>query len=323
MPSLATHFLFGQDVFKKADNSIERTIQKSSGAFRLGLQGPDIFFYDLLHSVISHSKNIGSKMHTQRTDIFFYHYIDYMKENNLYKNAIATSYLYGMLCHYSLDCISHPFVYYFTNLHDKSPEGKNKSLSIHCQFESDIDELLYMDRNGKNICDVKRSKFMDISQKEINVISPIIAHAISETYKCDISANYVRGSIKRGIKMNSLLNNRYGIKKPLTRLIEKPIIGSHIGTSLMFTRKLPSRICLNENHEKWHVPFNNKEMHSSFMDLYHQGTANATRLVLLARDVMEEKCSISKFIKSTGGMSYHTGLDWKLGDEMIFLKSNE
>ena len=48
MPSLATHFLFGQDVFKETDNSIERTIKKSFGAFRLGLQGPDIFFYDQL-----------------------------------------------------------------------------------------------------------------------------------------------------------------------------------------------------------------------------------------------------------------------------------
>jgi len=323
MPSLATHFLFGQDLFKKLDVTIEGTIKKSSGAFRLGLQGPDIFFYDLLHSVISGNQNIGSKMHTQRTDIFFYYYIEYLKDNNLYENSIATSYLYGMLCHYCLDCISHPFVYYFTNLHDKSPEGKNKSLSIHCQFESDIDELLYMDRNGKNICDVKRSKFMAISQGEIDVISPIIAHAISETYKCDITANYVRGSIKRGLKMNSLLNNRYGIKKPLIGFIEKPILGNHIGTSLMFTRKSPSRICLNENHEEWHIPYNNQKMHSSFMDLYNLGISDALWLVHMARDVMNKKCSISKFINSTGGMSYHTGLNWRLGDDMKFFKSNE
>jgi len=323
MPSLATHFLFGQDIFKKSDRSIQETIKKSSGAFRLGLQGPDIFFYDLLHSVIARSKNIGTKMHTQRTDIFFYHYIDYLKDYNLDKNATAISYLYGMLCHYSLDCISHPFVYYFTNLHDKSPEGKNKSLSIHCQFESDIDELLYMDRNGENICDVKRSRFMDISQKEIDVISPIIAHAISETYRSDITANYVKGSIKRCLKINRLLNNRYGIKKPVIGFIEKPIMGNHIGTSLMFNRKLPSRACLNEKYEEWHIPFNNKVMHSSFMDLYRHGMADATRLVQMASDVINKKCAISKFISSTGGMSYHTGLDWKLGDEMNFFKSNK
>ncbi|SEW45102.1 zinc dependent phospholipase C family protein [[Clostridium] fimetarium] len=323
MPSLATHFLFGQDVFKKVDISTKHTIKKGLGAFRLGLQGPDIFFYDLLHSVIAHDKNIGSKMHTQRTDIFFYHYVDYLKDNGLDNDEIATSYLYGMLCHYSLDCASHPFVYYFTNLHDKSPEGKNKSLSIHCQFESNIDELLYMDRNGKNICDIKRSKFMEISQKEIDVISPIIAHAISETYKCDITANYVRGSIKRGLKINSLLNNKYGVKKPLIGLIEKPIMGSHIGTSLMFTRKLPSRACLNENHEEWHIPFNNTEMYSSFMDLYNLGMTDAIRFIHMAMDVLDKKCSISKFSNSTGGMSYHTGLNWRLGDEMVYFKSND
>lgn len=322
MPSLATHFIFGQDLLQRIDDSVKNTIENSMGAFRLGLQGPDIFFYDLVHSSIARNKGIGKIMHKKRTDIFFYKYIDYLKEHKLSKNATALSYFYGMLCHYCLDCIAHPFIYYFTNLHDKSPSGIRSSLDLHVLFESNIDELLYNDKTGKNICNMNRSEFMNISKNEITIISPIIAYAISETYKCDITKNYVIGSIKRGLRINSMLNNRFVIKRPLIGILEKTLLGNNFGKSMMYTRKLPSRMCLNENNQEWHLPVDNKELYYSFQDLYNQGLTNALDLVAMAANVMGGKCSILSFIRATGGQSYHTGIDWRLDNEMKYFKSS-
>lgn len=321
MPSIATHYIFGQDLLQKADDSIKNTLKQSIGAFQLGLQGPDIFFYDLIHSSIARNKSIGKIMHKRRTDIFFYKYIDYLREHKLYKNPTALSYFYGMLCHYSLDCIAHPFIYYFTNLQDKSTSGIRKSLDCHVLFESNIDELLYHDKTGKNICNINRTEFMNISKNEIAIISPIIAYAISETYKCDITKNYVRGSIKRGLKINSMLNNKYAIKRPILGILEKTILGNNFGKNMMYTRKLPSRMCLNEHHQKWHLPVDNKEFYSSFQDLYNQGLTNALDLITMATDVMGGRCSISSFIRATGGKSYHTGIEWRLNNEMQYFKN--
>lgn len=321
MPSLATHYLFGQDLLQKTDETVRNTIEKSIGAFYLGLQGPDIFFYDLAHAVIARNHNIGKIMHAKRSDIFFYKYIHYLKNHKLSKNAAALSYFYGMLCHYSLDCIAHPYIYYFTNLHDKSPSGIRKSLDSHVLFESEIDELFYHDRTSQNICDMKRSSFMNISKSEIAVISPVIAYAISETYKCDISANFVKGSIRRCRTSNAMLNNRLGIKRPLIGIIEKKLLGNHFAKYMMYTRKLPSRSCLNEDHQEWHFPTDNKELHFSFMELYQLGMSNALELIDQASHVMNGRCSISGFIQATGGKSYHTGTDWRLAPEMHYFKS--
>jgi hypothetical protein len=321
MPSLATHYLFGQDVMQKTNEPVRNTIEKSIGAFYLGLQGPDIFFYYLAHAVIARNHNIGKFMHAKRSDLFFYKYIHYLNDHKLNKNAAALSYFYGMLCHYSLDCIAHPYIYYFTNLHDKSNSGIRKSLDSHVLFESGIDELLYHDRTSQNICDIKRSVFMNISKSEIAVISPIIAYSISETYKCDISANFVKGSIRRCRTSNAMLNNRLGIKRVLIGNIEKKLMGNHFTKYMMYTRKLPSRSCLNENHQEWHFPTDNKELHLSFMDLYHFGMNNALDLIEQASQVMNGKCSISSFIQATGGKSYHTGTDWRLEHQMIYFKS--
>ena len=321
MPSLATHFLFGQDLSKVTDHSVENIIKRSPGAFCLGLQGPDIFFYDIVRTALGPNKKIGSLMHTKRTDTYFYNYMSYLKENNLCKNAAVTSYFYGILCHYSLDCAAHPFIYYHTNLHDTSSAGCNKSLAAHCRLESDIDALLYNDHTSQNICDIRRSSFMNISTKEVDMISPVIANAISKTYNCSFSASHIKRSIHRGLTTNALFNSRYGIKASVLAVVEKPIVKSHLGSSLMFNRTLPARNCLNENHEEWRLPFNNQEMHDSFSDLYNSGLSNADRLITLANHTLNDYCDISDFASATGGMSYHTGIHWKSGDNMKYLKS--
>lgn len=313
MPSIATHYLFGQDLLNRFSDRPKQTIEKSMGAFRLGLQGPDIFLYDLIHTHIAKGLNFGKIMHTKRTDIFFYKYIDYLKTINLCNNDAAVAFFYGMLCHYSLDCIAHPYIYYFTNLHDTSPEGTAKSVSNHRQFETDIDELLYHDRTGRSICNVKRTSFIEISTDEINLLSPALAYAISETYKCDVSASYVKGTIKRCITLNSILNDNLGEKKKIFK--------KYSGNEMIYSRQLPSRKCLNESHDIWLVPVDGKVMQSSFMDLYNHGLANAVRLVTMANDVLYGTEKVSKFITATGGKSYDTGLNWRMDDEMNYFKS--
>lgn len=314
MPSIATHYLFGQDLLNRLDHSEQDTLAKSMGAFRLGLQGPDIFLYDLIHTKIAKDMNFGEIMHTKRTDIFFFHYIEYLKTNKLCDNATAIAYFYGMLCHYSLDSTAHPYIYYSTNLYGNSPEGQAKSLFAHRQFETDLDELLYYDRTKKSICNINRASFMDITPIEIAVICPILAYAISETYKSDVSAAYIKGAIKRCLKLNSILNDNFGNKKKLTKHIS--------GNEMIYTRKLPSRKCLNEKHELWLVPIDGEIMQSSFLDLYNHGLATAVRLIAMAHDTMNNQCELSKFITATGGKSYTTGVNWRIDDEMSYFKSS-
>lgn len=314
MPSIATHYLFGQDLLGRSSESLRQTIKNGEGAFRLGLQGPDIFLYDLIHTHIAKNMNFGKIMHTKRTDIFFFKYIEYLKQNDLCLNDVAVAFLYGMLCHYSLDCIAHPYIYYFTNLHDTSPDGIAKSVSNHRQFETDIDELLYHDRTGHSICNVKRTSFIKISSDEIETISPALAGAISETYKCDVSASYVKGTIKRCISLNSILNDNLGEKKKLFK--------NHSGQEMIFSRQLPSRKCLNENNDIWLVPVDGKVMQSSFMELYNHGLANAARLINMADDVLRGNSKISGFVTATGGKSYDTGLNWRMNEKMNYYKSD-
>lgn len=322
MPSIATHYLFGQTFYKSSNHFIKNTIRQSKGAFLLGLQGPDIFLYDILQSMVTKDKNIGKIMHTERTDIYFYKFISYVREHNLYHNPTVLAYFYGILCHYCLDCATHPYVYYFTSSNDTTPVGKQASLEAHFRFEANIDQLLFHDFTGIPISNIHRSNFMKISSKEIKTLSPVIAFAVSETYKSDFSYSFIEGSIKRGLLINSILNDKYGIKRCCIGKIENIFSKKHMITSMIYSKKLPSRSCLNEDKKDWYIPVDNTKMQVSFIDLYHQGLTQAHMLINMASEMMNGKCKISKFINATGAMSYHTGQIWRGHNQMHYFNTN-
>lgn len=311
MPSLATHYLFGKSLLEKVNPTIRNTILEHEGAFFLGVQGPDIFLYDPALLVIAKEKNIGKIMHSKKTDIYFYKYIMYLKEHHLSKNPIALSYFYGILCHYCLDCAAHPYVYDRTQLPGMDKKSKTISIESHFRLESDIDLLLYYRNTGKKIHTINRSTFMKLTDSERNVLSPIIAYAISESYKSDFSSKFISASIKRGLWANAFLNDKFGIKRFFIKNLERLLFKSQVLTNMIYPRKLPSNECLNEHHKKWNIPFDNEERNDSFMELYNQGLSQAAILVNMAYEVMNGKCSISDFIKATSGLSYHTGKSWR------------
>lgn len=311
MPSLVTHYLFGQDILELVDESCIRHIGLSEGAFRLGLQGPDIFFYDPIQTLIAGDKQIGSKMHKTRSDIYFYKFIQYVKENHLADNSTIRAYFYGILCHYCLDYTAHPFIYSMTDQHIDGTAGKRLSLSLHCQLESNIDELLYQERCHESISKRKRSDFFQISQKEQSIIAPAIAQAVSETYKCDISERYIRGTICRAKISNCLLQDSFGLKKHLFGCLEFQLTKSHVLTSLIFHTKLPAGDFMNLNHKEWLIPYNKESCTLSFKDLYQNAVKEAVTLINMADAVFEGKSSISIFVTETKGLSYHTGQPWR------------
>lgn len=137
------------------------------------------------------------------------------------------------------------------------------SLSLHCQLESNIDEQLYFEHHQERICKRKRSDFMDLDKKEIASISPAIAQAVSDTYKCDISSGYIKGTIRRGRFFNALLQDSTGLKRSYL-VTEFMILKNHIVTSLMFHKKVPVGDFRNLEHQTWHIPFDNSRLKKIF-----------------------------------------------------------
>lgn len=131
MPTTYTHDLFGKKVYRQLPREIRNVIRKNGNLFRIGLHGPDIFFYDLLKLSVS---SVGVEMHDVPAASFFRRGMSVVRARGDEK---LLSYLLGFGCHYLLDSRSHPFV---------EKMARTRVIS-HTLLEKEFDRTLMLETN--------------------------------------------------------------------------------------------------------------------------------------------------------------------------------
>ncbi len=134
MPSHYAHYRFGAAAIAAMDSQSQRAVRHFRQLYDVGLHGPDIFFY---HSIFVHGKatKIARETHGESGVDFF---TRCCKRLRLEPNEAATAYLCGVLAHYCLDSVMHPFVL------AQTAEG---TIS-HVELETEFDRYL-LQRDGK------------------------------------------------------------------------------------------------------------------------------------------------------------------------------
>lgn len=103
MPSNYAHYRFGKAVLSFLPPQAQQDVKRFRRLYDMGLHGPDIFFY---HNPLftAPAGSLGRKFHRMSGKDFFRHACATAK------TEAARAYLYGLLAHYCLDSLSHPYV---------------------------------------------------------------------------------------------------------------------------------------------------------------------------------------------------------------------
>lgn len=128
MPSPYAHYRFGSRMLPSFPGDVRRTIQRFRKLFDLGLYGPDVFYY-ATPLLKTNAGFLGIKYHEQSGKDFF---IRVCRMLRLERPEAGIAYLYGLLCHYCLDSLVHPFVL------EQVAAGK----ATHVQIETEFDRYL-------------------------------------------------------------------------------------------------------------------------------------------------------------------------------------
>lgn len=106
MPSQYAHYRFGAERLAEMDKADEKLVRRFRELYDVGLSGPDIFFY---YDPVFHSRveALGNKFHAQTGQEFFTRACRILKKE---PTEAGRAYLYGVLGHYCLDSVCHPFV---------------------------------------------------------------------------------------------------------------------------------------------------------------------------------------------------------------------
>lgn len=106
MPSNYAHYRFGTQVLAGLPADVRRPIQRFRRLYDVGLHGPDLFlYYNPLAKTTAGT--LAAKYHGQTGREYFTRACKRLK---LEPTEAGLAYLYGVLAHYCLDSVCHPFV---------------------------------------------------------------------------------------------------------------------------------------------------------------------------------------------------------------------
>ena len=198
MPSNYAHYRFGQRVLEGLPEDLRRTIGENSRLYDVGLHGPDIFFY---YDPFA-KDNPGSRFHRQSGREFFTRACRHLR---LTPSGPGLAYLYGVLGHYCLDSVCHPFV------NSIAAEGKIG----HVELETEFDRYL-LELDGKTPPWAQdTSRHMKLAKGESDHIVPFYPGATSLQ---------IRNSVHRMAFLSRLLTAPGGVKRAV---LNKALPGKH------------------------------------------------------------------------------------------------
>ena len=161
MPTTYAHDLFGQKIYRQMPDEVKKIIRRNGELYRIGLHGPDIFFYYFIFQ--NHVSRVGYRMHKEKACAFFVQGMEQVRETG---DETLLAYLLGFGCHYLLDSSCHPFV----------NEMNDKGIISHSLLEIEFDRYL-MEENGKNPYSFYPSDCIKAKKKnaeEIHKVFPLV-----------------------------------------------------------------------------------------------------------------------------------------------------
>ena len=210
MPGFTTHYILGMKAYNDMpQNNLKFIIAKYRWLYQLGLQGPDMFFYNL--PVLRHRdhRNVGSYMHEHHVNDFFRcAFTRLSKIESRQQREEGLAFLCGFISHYIGDSICHPYVY--GRIHYDAEHPTAACHGLHARLENDIDALLLMKYKKKKPSQFNQAATICLNGMETQFISRFLSSCLNDAFYPLSSKNHYQ--VSPGMIHRSILALRLGCR---------------------------------------------------------------------------------------------------------------
>ena len=311
MPSIITHHMFSKEVLKKLSKEETNRFQEKIDIYHTFAQSHDYLFYYKFGKKRKEINSLGHKAHHKNTQDYLINIIEEIKKNHEENTPELLAYLYGSITHYVLDTTCHPYIFYKTGIYRKTEPETRKYFGGHNQIEKDLDAIYYKKYTNKdyNLCNVTKEIIGKplFSAKLITTLNNVY----KKTYNKDnISYYYQKGVNNARLIYNIVVNDRFGIKKTLYRLLDFIICRNKRYISTYSTHiKKPNLSYLNLEKKEWKNPCLPEQKHNeSFEELYNLAAGKAITIIRQVNKVLYENKPIEDILKYIPNLDYSSGI---------------
>ncbi len=290
MAGFATHAIFGKQILQENGSVMPLAIvRRHPGVFGVGCQGPDLFLYNIPMLCSSPEKNLGIRMHNEKTSRHFAYLVQEIWEtSNVWEMEIGLSYLYGALAHYTLDSMVHPYVYARIGLDPSNPDSKKKTEGLHHRLESAIDAKMIAVKENILPSAYCAAKSQKMTKQEKSVLASFLSEAISKSYRIGLKKKNVLASFWMMRVITTGFFSETDRQREIFQKLECPFSEDYIFSNFMVTDHLINKCgVMNSGNRIWHNPWNKKDVSDdSVWEIYDKALARYREYCILMKEAL-------------------------------------
>ncbi len=289
MPNVLTHGLMANQTKQQMSESrVLSAIKAHENVYLFGSNGPDFLFYFNVWPWLDQDKatcvgDIGELMHREKINAF----VDTMvaiaqKQTSKENQDIMIAYIAGYLCHWALDSVTHPLVFY------RSGDLMGKAKYDHYRYESAIDSKIVQHVYQDKLSKYPTRKFMNMSKYQEKVVAFLVSHAVEKVYDITLTKDDCLTCMKHAKQVLWFLFDPHTIWFDAIQLIERLYFKKKwMFSSHMVIGRVDLNLDeLNSNQEVWYNPTDpSTPYRDSFMALYERAIGRA-KLTMIAFEKM-------------------------------------
>lgn len=321
MPTTIAHAYFAKDVFEILPKSISDRF--SITRYKMFAQGVDSFMFYNLFSIMPGKKvrKFQGYFHSHNSRDFFMQVLHYMKDNHIEDND-TYAFLAGFICHYALDSIVHPYIFYKTGYMRKGDASTYKYNGCHDFMEAFIDNDTIIRREMVNPYTFDFTSYcFDLYPFSMD-LNKTIQYSFYNAFKFkDADKIYYKSLKQMRVALRLFRKDTWGVKKQFYKFIDLFTPRSFFKLeAVSYHQSLrDDNNYLNLDHTLWRNP-TTYDMTSteSYVDLYIKAIKQAKVLICASFDYLDGKDMDLELIFTN--LSYVTGLDCSFQRELKYFE---
>lgn len=281
MPAIICHHIFGEDACAMLPEGMVDG-EEELLAFLLGNQGPDPLFarFSTLPSAATADHRLAHNMHDELCGQALMAFRDGVQHLPVADERIGRAFVLGLLAHYRLDSVAHPFVFaQQETLAAASPALAGAQEDLHAVIESDIDSWILWEKRRATV--LERPAHMNLMRTErtCRVAGALFSQVAFSVYGRTMGAEEY-GVCVADYEFEYRMLDPAG--SPVARAVGalERLVKPHSFAQAMAHRVVRGCECAAANLDRraWADPTDGRVRHESFADLFEEALAGYPEL---------------------------------------------
>lgn len=281
MPAIICHHIFGEDACAMLPEGMV-VGEEELLAFLLGNQGPDPLFarFSTLPGSAAADHRLAHNMHDELCGQALMAFRDGVQHLPLPDERIGRAFVLGLLAHYRLDSVAHPFVFAQQEaLAAASPALAGAQEDLHAVIESDIDSWILWEKRRATV--LERPAHMNLmrTQRICRVAGALFSQVAFSVYGHTMGAEEYGACVADYEFEYRMLDPAGSPVAQAVGALER-VVKPHSFAQAMAHRVVRSCECAAANLDRraWVDPTDGRVRHESFADLFAEALAGYPEL---------------------------------------------